>query len=694
MSREIVRYPDAGCIVEFMEGNAPQLAWIMEAQTGRLRLLLPNRRETRLSANRLLPWAGPSGQANCTRDEAIARMDKAEAARRQLLEEIDVLEIWEMSQGEVDRAPAVWFAELLNENPGIDAIAAMGRALLACKSHFKFYPPDFEVLPAAVVEARRQEQEATARRESLVRGGGVLFKRLYDIHCKRTPSSDTAESLDEDTLQRMKELLLKRIAAPEASDDQALWQMLAKGLPDDSYLPLHLAIAWGLVPEHHNLWLDRAGYVPGDSWAEKFASEVEKLIVATKEMRLPRSELPFVSIDSPTTRDIDDAFYVQALPDGAFRLHLALACPALCWPFGSAFDRSVFDRSTSIYLPEATHHMLPEILGTDAFSLCAGQARPALLCVCDIDNNGEIVACEPSLAEVSLTANLFYHDCEEILNGRESPVAAPYADLLRLGGRLAEARRQARIKAGAVIMDRPDPEIVLQGEGADIKVSIVEAAEVPLSQLLVSEMMILASAALARWAGERGLPLLHRTQDIALPPEYAGVWTEPQHIARIIRAMAPASLELTPRPHAGLGISAYSPVTSPLRRYPDMLNEAQIISWLRKGEAMFTAKDFEGMLPALHMRLEAASQAQRFRPRYWKLLYVRQHGDKEWHGAIITEVNDAFVTVVLPKEQIFVRSQRRFFWDKAYPGQSVQVRLGKVNPLYNEIQLLEALEDI
>ena len=52
---DMVRFPNAGCLVEYMEGNVPQIAMVTEEQSGRLRLLLPNRRETRLNASRLLP---------------------------------------------------------------------------------------------------------------------------------------------------------------------------------------------------------------------------------------------------------------------------------------------------------------------------------------------------------------------------------------------------------------------------------------------------------------------------------------------------------------------------------------------------------------------------------------------------------------------------------------------------------------
>jgi exoribonuclease-2 len=205
-------------------------------------------------------------------------------------------------------------------------------------------------------------------------------------------------------------------------------------------------------------------------------------------------------------------------------------------------------------------------------------------------------------------------------------------------------------------------------------------------------MMILANAAIASWGAERGITLLHRTQDVGIPREYAGVWNQPHDIARVVKALAPAHLEPVAKPHAGIAVPAYSPVTSPLRRYPDLVNEAQVIHYLTHGTPRWSREEVEAMLPLLGARLDAAGQVQRFRPRYWKLFYIRQQGDKTWHEAVVTEENDAFVTISLPEVQIFVRGRRSTFGDKVYPGQHFNVRLGKVHPLNNEIQIVDAME--
>jgi exoribonuclease-2 len=337
--------------------------------------------------------------------------------------------------------------------------------------------------------------------------------------------------------------------------------------------------------------------------------------------------------------------------------------------------------------------MLPEELGTGGYSLLAEQERPALLLSCEVDGEGMAQPCEISLCRARLAANLNYEDCEAVLCTEQETAnpAAPFTRQLVLGERLALRLREARIRRGAVVMVRPDPQYRLEGEGADVRVLMTEGPA-QRSQDLVAEMMILASSAAAKWGEDRGVPLLFRVQDVALPKEYAGVWTLPHDMARIMKALVPSGLELVPRPHAALGVSVYSPVTSPLRRYPDMVNVAQVLHMLQHGHPRWSQAELGALLPLLNARLDAAGQVQRFRPRYWKLLYVRQLGDKFWWDGVVTEENDGFVTINLPREQLFVRGKRKLFSERVYAGQAVQLRLGKVDPLENKIFILEVAE--
>ena len=565
-----------------------------------------------------------------------------------------------------------------------------------------------------MVEKRMAEEKIRLERESLIAGGAAFLRLLWDVACRKRelpqpPREGAAlgEWPSQEVAERLEEVLFSRMIDPESQEWENIWRTLSKGMPDVPHLPLQLLVAWGKVPPHYNFWLDRAGYASGDTWWQACADEVDSLAAAGRDPQaalarngqpdsLDVCDLPCISIDSATTRDVDDAFHVEAEGDG-WALTLMLACPSLFWNFGGPLDKMVLHRGTSIYLPEGDCHMLPEVLGTDAYSLLAGQTRPALSVLVHVAADGTPGECEISVVQTSLAANLTYVDSQAVLDaqaaGEPLPqnAATPYAEQLRLGLELARQRQTARIADGAVIMDRPDPVIRLEGEGADVRVEVGLDYQASDAQMLVAEMMILASAAVAQWAVDHGVAMLHRVQDVALPREYAGIWTTPQDMTRIMRALTPSGLEVQARPHAALGLARYTPVTSPLRRYPDLVNEEQLVHFFRTGAPHWTEAELTDLLNVLSPALDAAGQVQRFRPRYWKLLFFRQKGDKVWWNGVITEENDAFITVSLPDQGMFVRGKRRLFDERSHPGLAVDVRIGKVQPLYNEIMILEAV---
>ncbi|MGE4298299.1 MAG: ribonuclease catalytic domain-containing protein [Desulfovibrionaceae bacterium] len=681
-----------------MQGNKPQLAWVLEEQSGRLRLFTSTKRESKLPAARVLPWIGPQGPSDASRQTISETLDACHARREELEARVDAMEIWELAQGEVEHATIEWFAELIWEHPDADMLAAMGRALLACKTHFKFAPPHFEIHPRDKVEARLVELALAQERERVSSAGGVFFRELWEAwkRGKSAPKATLEPKLEPDVAERLQGLLFARMADDQDADP--LWKQVTAGLPDDPHLPLHLARAWGLVPEHHNVLLDQAGLALGDGWAEAHAVAIDAVAAAVAASDDAVDPHSFVSIDAATTRDVDDAFHVEPLGEG-WRLRLTLACPVVGWEWGDPLDRAVAARATSVYLPEGTIHMLPERLGTGCFSLKADGPRPALVVAMDLDARGELVACALTRTRAVIAANLTYDHVEACLARGEDAHAACGATALASAHALAEALRARRIERGAVIIDREDPDITLipaEGGGvldAGVRVALGLKPDCPRAQLMVSEMMILANAAVAAWAAERGVPLLHRTQDIALPKEHAGVWREPQETFQVVKSLGSSILEVRPRPHASLGVRAYSPVSSPIRRYADLINMRQLVHYLAHGEPQWGEEALRDMLPALLARLDAAGRVQRFRPRYWKLLYFKQQGTEKAWPAVVVDENQTLVSVSLPDEQIFVRGPRRLFGDKVFPGQRFLVRLGKIDPLNNDIFILEAWED-
>jgi exoribonuclease-2 len=152
-------------------------------------------------------------------------------------------------------------------------------------------------------------------------------------------------------------------------------------------------------------------------------------------------------------------------------------------------------------------------------------------------------------------------------------------------------------------------------------------------------------------------------------------------------------LECEPRLHATIRATAYAPLTSPLRRYSDFINMAQVLAALTGTGRLLDRSELEALLPFLSARAEAVGQVQRMRVRYWKYEYFRQNYKKMHWSGVLVDAGPVLVTIALPDVQLFLKAPRRIFGDKFHPGQRFAVRVGKVDPLAGEIRIAEAWEE-
>lgn len=100
--------------------------------------------------------------------------------------------------------------------------------------------------------------------------------------------------------------------------------------------------------------------------------------------------LPFVTIDNEDTQDMDQALYLEALPDGGIRVFYALADASYFVRPGSDLLREAEARGLSYYLPGKVYPMLPPVLSEDLVSLRPHVDRRALVLVVDVDAEGEV----------------------------------------------------------------------------------------------------------------------------------------------------------------------------------------------------------------------------------------------------------------------------------------------------------------
>ncbi|MDR0452878.1 MAG: RNB domain-containing ribonuclease [Treponema sp.] len=377
------------------------------------------------------------------------------------------------------------------------------------------------------------------------------------------------------------------------------------------------------------------------------------------ESRADLASLRSYAIDNAYSADPDDAVSVEG-PDseGRYTLYVHVADPAASALPGSPADLEARGRGATLYLPEGPARMLAEdVLSRFALSPVGALSPlpvrerpagvfPALSFRLSLFPGGvpENIEVFPSLVKVT---RLSYEEADRIVSGRvasgDDPAAA--SDLVALAG-LGEANTARRVKAGAVMIDLPEAHIAVDIPERRIT---VEPNAPSAAAAMVRECMLLAGEAAARWASSRSLPFPYVCQEAGdLPgsplPGPAGSW-------QLRRCMRARTLSAKPGPHAGLGLEKYTQVTSPLRRYTDLLTHQQIRAALGSGAYVGRPPLSEDeILPALAAG-EAAStavvHAERASRGHWLAVYLSGMKDSQWE-AVVLEKRGGFAAVIIP----------------------------------------------
>lgn len=170
-------------------------------------------------------------------------------------------------------------------------------------------------------------------------------------------------------------------------------------------------------------------------------------------------DIPFVAIDPPGSRDLDQAFAAEPLGDG-HRVFYAIADVAALVAPGGPVDEEARARGLTLYSPDLRTSLHPESINEGAGSLLEGKERQALLWTIDLDGDGEVIDAHLERARVVNTAQLTYAEAQRrIDDGSASRSLA----LLETIGQQRLALERAR---GAVSLALPAQEVVHHPDGS------------------------------------------------------------------------------------------------------------------------------------------------------------------------------------------------------------------------------------
>ena len=586
---------------------------------------------------------------------------------------------WELLVEDGESVDPVGMALLLFSDQSPALCYAAHYLLSEDRLYFKQKGERYEPRPAAqVAELKHQiEQEMLRQQESQ----GFLARIQQGL------AGEQVEWQQSDRL-RLEALEKFAVFGEESNHRTAVLEILAAlKRPESAPDAFQLLVDLGFWSPHENLFLRRS-QIP-----TQFSSRVVDMAHVwlsdpppdPDAPRLDLTQLKVYTIDDESTREIDDGLSVEFLPEGQ-RLWIHIADPTRWLTPGDELDLEARRRCTTIYLPTGMIPMFPSELATGPMSLNQGQVCTALSFGVILDEEGGIQDYQICASLIKPTYRLTYEDVDEMLElGIQ---AEPELEAL---SKWAKQRASWRRAQGAISIHMPESSIKVQED--EITILLLEDSG---ARTLVAEMMILAGEVAGRYGEAHSLPLPFRGQsqpELPSEEELLKLQPGPVRYCAIRRCMPRSEVGTTPVRHASLGLNTYTQVTSPIRRYADLLAHFQIKAHLRGEPLPFSLDTTKELIQAVSNTAYEATLVERQTNRYWSLEYLRRHPTEIWHALMLRWLREHENLGLVLLEDLGLEMAMRFNRD-VEPGDRLDVKVVFVDPRQDIIQFAEMTQSL
>lgn len=386
------------------------------------------------------------------------------------------------------------------------------------------------------------------------------------------------------------------------------------------------AIEWDYAIAKHGL---------AQAWSAQAEQELEQITEASIADAPERSDLTalaFVTIDSASTTDMDDALWAEAKADGGWTLKVAIADPQALIPAGSALEKEALARASSAYFPGRVISMLPAKLSSELGSLQPQQTRLAKVLTLDIAADGAVADLTIVNARVCSSAKLSYHDASKLIAGEEVAQANEQRELLQTLASLS-AQLDAWRQANALSYE-PKPEFYLE-LNEQHKIKQILPKEQTAAHKVVEACMVAANMAVANllaaaevdsiFVNNAGVRQDRRDIFAGLIKDKLGeepvlddlsAYTElvaklktdanKPLFTLLSRQLEKSKLAARAQGHFAMGLPAYTTFTSPLRKASDYLLHKQVDQFLASGKWQPIA---QAQLEAIELQGQAVRNA-------------------------------------------------------------------------------------
>jgi exoribonuclease-2 len=651
---------EPGRVVEFIEENRFLTALVTRVKGNKLLVLSENDREMNISLSRVLVTDHKGLGTGQARNDLIRGLKEIGRRRADLCQRLDLVELWQLLEGEGEEFAYPYLAELAFSAPITgDQVAAVIRAVFADGVYFKLRPEKALRHEAAkvqeIVEARARDEE----RENRMADAAAWLARVW--------RHDLAGEPDDrgHVVQVLRDMVYWGSEAPEYKWGQKLVERA--GLGADPNRPFQLLVRMGEMTRHENLDLVRFDVpmaFPGD-----VVKEAEALIrrrAWEDSSRRDLTQLEVITADSSGARDFDDAVSLEPRDDGwVLGVHIA-DVSSVIQP-GTLLDQEALLRATSVYMPDSRIPMLPEILSEEGLSLRQDEIRPAFSLLVHLTPDAQVLDFEflPSLVRVRRQMSYQEVDAGVATDRLLSPMYS-----------LSQTLQARRVAAGAMILPLPKLNVYLTPEG---EIGLGQTHWENPGRSMIGEFMILANHLAARFLVERNAACLYRRQDEPSQRIVPGD-SDCQNLFLCLQQrkfLGRVAWGLEALPHHGMGLSFYTNLTSPLRRYIDLMIQRQVRALLNGGPPLYSPEKIGEHLILLETALRRANRIQNNRRRYWLYQYLENTGQREFEAMVLEKLPHrwrVFILDLMMDADLAVRSGQDLS-----PGQTITLRLKKVD---------------
>ena len=643
----------SGRVIEFLAAGKLKLGVITGQGKNRLRVVDQNGRHHSVPQNAVVVVHGDS-------DNTLPFSESStllEARIVELCREIDTELIWDSVSNRNGSVSLEELSTLYFGKAGPVEMSAIFRAILEDQIRFKVRGSS--ILPRSPEQVEQQLRTIKRRDEKeQLRQRSIQWLR----EVVRSGESVSIPKDMEDLVRRIEDFLQRR----EGSQIQAwLSEVTSRQTPAEVAIEV-LALTGRLKEDAHHL-LILAGI------EEQFPQEVSKECARLQPFSFGDSRLDYrdrlaFTIDDEDTRELDDALTVETLGSKT-NVGIHIAEVAHFVHKDDLLDKEALKRSTTVYLPDRTVPMFPPRLSCDLASLKASAVRPVISFLVSFGEDGTVEDWKIAESQISVDRRLTYEEADTLIaEAADDELAGPLQKLSELASLTALGRRQN----GALTIIRP--ELKIQVENGDIDIKVLDTTSP--SRRLVSEMMILANNLAARFATDQKVPIIFRAQnppssEITAPEDY-----DPVTLDSIFQKLEPSRLSIYPQPHSALGLSAYTQLTSPIRRFTDLVIQRQFTAHLAGRDLPYELQELMQILASVQASEGNVRALERRARRLFVLKQIATSQDapltalviKKLSGGHLVETTDLFTRGQLVSEE------------SLEPGQVVDVKVRKVEP--------------